>query len=238
MSDIRPFPRGRLVTLGAVAIGVAHCAAAQVAESPIPPGMERRGLGTYEQAPGAVAPAAGTAPAPGTAAPMPGMALPAPAPGGALSAPVPGAAVPGPGMPGTAFPATAGGAASAPATGPATATAPILQPAPPPVPVVAPPPPVIAPPPPPAPAPPPPPPVFSSPTAAPPDPTRSDAPSGWPKLVVTGGVHSPNPAHRMVIINGAPVREGSEPVPGLVVEQVRAASVVLSFRGQRHTVTY
>jgi hypothetical protein len=191
MSDIRPFPRGRLVTLGAVAIGVAHCAAAQVAESPIPPGMERRGLGTYEQAPGAVAPAPGAAPAPGTAAPsapgtaapMPGMALPAPAPGGALSAPVPGAAVPGPGMPGTAFPATAGGAASAPATGPATATAPILQPAPPPVPVVAPPPPVIAPPPPPAPAPPPPPPVFSSPTAAPPDPTRSDAPSGWPKLV-------------------------------------------------------
>jgi general secretion pathway protein B len=56
--------------------------------------------------------------------------------------------------------------------------------------------------------------------------------------VVTGGVYSPNPAHRMVIINGAPVREGAEPVPGLVVEQVRAASVVLSFRGQRHTVTY
>jgi hypothetical protein len=42
----------------------------------------------------------------------------------------------------------------------------------------------------------------------------------------------------MVIINGAPVREGAEPVPGLMVEQVRAASVVLSFRGQRHTVTY
>ena len=67
---------------------------------------------------------------------------------------------------------------------------------------------------------------------------RSDAPSGWPKLVVTGGIYSPNPANRLVIINGAPVREGAEPVPGLVVEQVRAASVVLSFRGQRHTVTY
>lgn len=71
-----------------------------------------------------------------------------------------------------------------------------------------------------------------------PDPLRNDAPSGWPKLVIAGGVHSQNPAHRMVIINGAPVREGAEPVPGLVVEQVRAASVVLSFRGQRHTVTY
>lgn len=63
-------------------------------------------------------------------------------------------------------------------------------------------------------------------------------PSGWPKLVVAGGVYSANPAHRMVIINGAPVREGAEPVPGVVVEQVRAASVVLNFRGQRHTVTY
>jgi general secretion pathway protein B len=67
---------------------------------------------------------------------------------------------------------------------------------------------------------------------------RSDAPSGWPKLVITGGVYSPNPEHRMVIINGAPVREGAEPVPGVVVEEVRAAGVVLNFRGQRHTVTY
>lgn len=74
--------------------------------------------------------------------------------------------------------------------------------------------------------------------SAPADPARSDAPSGWPKVVVAGGVYSPNRAHRVVIINGAPAREGAEPVPGVIVEQVRADRVVLSYRGQRHTVVY
>jgi general secretion pathway protein B len=76
------------------------------------------------------------------------------------------------------------------------------------------------------------------PEPAPVDPTRSDAPSGWPRVVVAGGVYSDNPSHRRVIINGEPVREGAEPVPGVRVEEVRAASVVLNYRGERHTVTY
>lgn len=133
---------------------------------------------------------------------------------------IPGAQAPVPGAPGQA------------AGPPVAAPAPV--PPPPPVQPAVPPPEAAAIPAAPGVVPPPRPPAPSAPT----DPARSDAPSGWPKVVVTGGIYSPNRAHRVVIINGAPAREGAEPVPGVVVEHVRADRVVLSYRGQRHTVIY
>lgn len=63
-------------------------------------------------------------------------------------------------------------------------------------------------------------------------------PPDAPKLVINGGVHSPNPAHRRVIVNGLIVREGAELGAGVVLEQIRPDSVVLGFRGEHFHVMY
>ena len=61
---------------------------------------------------------------------------------------------------------------------------------------------------------------------------------GLPKLAITGGVYSENPAQRMLIVNGQVFSEGAEPVTGVVLEQIRPSSAVLKFGGIRYTVAY
>lgn len=63
-------------------------------------------------------------------------------------------------------------------------------------------------------------------------------PPDAPKLVINGGVHSPDPARRRVIVNGQVVREGADLGAGVVLEQIRPDSVVLGFRGEHFHVMY
>lgn len=63
-------------------------------------------------------------------------------------------------------------------------------------------------------------------------------PADAPKLVINGGVHSPNPARRRVIVNGQVVREGADLGAGVVLQQIRPDSVVLGFRGEQFHVVY
>jgi len=64
------------------------------------------------------------------------------------------------------------------------------------------------------------------------------SPPGAPKLVISGGVYSPNPAQRMLIVGGQVFSEGSEVAPGVVLEQVRPNQALLRFQGQRYTQRY
>jgi general secretion pathway protein B len=59
-----------------------------------------------------------------------------------------------------------------------------------------------------------------------------------PKLQIAGGVHSENPAQRMLIVGGQVIAEGAEAAPGVVVEQIRPKSAVLKFRSYRYSVQY
>ena len=59
-----------------------------------------------------------------------------------------------------------------------------------------------------------------------------------PKLTISGGTYSANPAQRLLIVNNQVFLEGSQPVPGLTVEQIRQNAAVLSFRGYRYRVAY
>jgi general secretion pathway protein B len=59
-----------------------------------------------------------------------------------------------------------------------------------------------------------------------------------PKLPITGGVYSENAAQRMLIVSGQVMNEGAELAPGLVLEQIRAKSAVMRFRGWRYAVPY
>jgi len=59
-----------------------------------------------------------------------------------------------------------------------------------------------------------------------------------PKLHISGGVHSDNPAQRMLIVGGQVITEGAEAAPGVLVEQIRPKSAVLKFRGWRYSVQY
>ena len=59
-----------------------------------------------------------------------------------------------------------------------------------------------------------------------------------PALAINGASYSETPAHRMLIANGQVYREGDEPAPGLVLEQIRARSAVLRWRGVRYSVPY
>lgn len=59
-----------------------------------------------------------------------------------------------------------------------------------------------------------------------------------PKVVISGSIYSDNQALRMLIINGEVFREGEKPVPDLQLEQIRAKSAVLNFKGLRYSVVY
>ena len=57
-----------------------------------------------------------------------------------------------------------------------------------------------------------------------------------PKLAISGGVYSPTPAQRLLIVNGQVLGEGAEAAPGVLPEQIRPKTAVLNFRGYRYGV--
>ena len=59
-----------------------------------------------------------------------------------------------------------------------------------------------------------------------------------PKLTITGGVYSPTPTQRLLIVNGQVLNEGAEAAPGVLLEQIRPKTAVLNFRGYRYGVPY
>ena len=59
-----------------------------------------------------------------------------------------------------------------------------------------------------------------------------------PKLTITGGVYSPTPTQRLLIVNGQVLNEGGEAAPGVLLEQIRPKTAVLNFRGFRYGVPY
>ncbi|HVE55029.1 MAG TPA: general secretion pathway protein GspB [Ramlibacter sp.] len=59
-----------------------------------------------------------------------------------------------------------------------------------------------------------------------------------PKLTISGGVHSENAAQRMLVVGGQVKGEGAELAPGVVLEQIRARSAVLRFKGFRYSIPY
>ncbi len=72
-----------------------------------------------------------------------------------------------------------------------------------------------------------------------PEPLPTTAPAGAPRIAISGGVWSPNPAQRMLVVGGQVANEGSELAPGLVLEQVRQGNrAVLSWQGQRWLAAY
>ena len=59
-----------------------------------------------------------------------------------------------------------------------------------------------------------------------------------PPLTTGGAMYSETPANRMLIINGQVLREGDKVAANLVLEQIRLNSAVLSFKGQRYSISY
>jgi general secretion pathway protein B len=111
--------------------------------------------------------------------------------------------------------------AAAPANG-ASVAAPSVTPGTPPPQSVSPTPPLAAP------------PVAAAPAAQP----VAGLPADAPKLAISGGVYSNNRAQRMLIVNGQVFNEGSEIGPGVVLEEIKAKTALLRFRGSRYTVSY
>jgi general secretion pathway protein B len=68
--------------------------------------------------------------------------------------------------------------------------------------------------------------------------TVSGLPPDAPRVSISGGVYSPNPVQRMLIVNGQVFNEGSEVAPGLAIDEIRPRTAILKFRGARYTVTY
>ena len=66
----------------------------------------------------------------------------------------------------------------------------------------------------------------------------ADVQRDLPKLAITGGVYSPTPTQRLLIVNGQVLSEGAEAAPGVLLEQIRPKTAVLSFRGYRYGVPY
>jgi general secretion pathway protein B len=54
-----------------------------------------------------------------------------------------------------------------------------------------------------------------------------------PSMTIGGSVYSPQPASRMLIVNGQVMREGATLAPGLQLESIGRQSAVFSIRGQR-----
>ena len=93
--------------------------------------------------------------------------------------------------------------------------------------------------------------AYPSATAYPPPPAASDAarlltlaelPADvqreLPKLAISGGVYSPTPAQRLLIVNGQVLNEGVEAAPGVLLEQIRPKTAVFNFRGYRYGMPY
>jgi len=73
-------------------------------------------------------------------------------------------------------------------------------------------------------------------------PARTELPpelrAALPPLNVSGAVYAPQPAGRMLFVNGMVLREGDALGDGLSVERIGPASSVLVFRGQRFTLPH
>lgn len=67
-----------------------------------------------------------------------------------------------------------------------------------------------------------------------PEPMRRELPA----LRFGGAMDSPQPAARMLIINGQVFREGDALAPGLTLQTIRLRSAVFDFRGQRFEAAY
>jgi general secretion pathway protein B len=63
-------------------------------------------------------------------------------------------------------------------------------------------------------------------------------PADAPRLVISGGTYSANPAERLVIVNGQVFGQGADLGSGVVLEQVKPEGVVLGFRGSHYPVMY
>jgi general secretion pathway protein B len=61
---------------------------------------------------------------------------------------------------------------------------------------------------------------------------------GLPPLNVSGSMYSPDPASRMLVLDGQVLRVGQSAQPGLVVEQIGPKSAILSQQGQRFELPY
>lgn len=59
-----------------------------------------------------------------------------------------------------------------------------------------------------------------------------------PPLAFGGATDSPEPAARMLIINGQIFREGDEPAPGLTLERITLRAAQFRWRGQRFEAAY
>lgn len=59
-----------------------------------------------------------------------------------------------------------------------------------------------------------------------------------PQLSVGGAMHSDVAANRMLVLNGGVFREGDQPVPGVVLEEIRLKSAVLRYKGHRYSISY
>jgi general secretion pathway protein B len=59
-----------------------------------------------------------------------------------------------------------------------------------------------------------------------------------PRLAIDGSSYSPNPASRVIIVNGLVHREGDEPMPGVTIRQIKLRSAVFEYRGQRYEVGF
>jgi general secretion pathway protein B len=59
-----------------------------------------------------------------------------------------------------------------------------------------------------------------------------------PQFTVGGAMHSDVAANRMLVLNGGVFREGDQPAPGVVLEEIRLKSAVLRYKGHRYSISY
>lgn len=59
-----------------------------------------------------------------------------------------------------------------------------------------------------------------------------------PQLTVGGAMHSDVASNRMLVLNGGVFREGDQPAPGVVLEEIRLKSAVLRYKGHRYSINY
>lgn len=73
-------------------------------------------------------------------------------------------------------------------------------------------------------------------------PTASELPEALrrelPTLTIGGAMYSDMPANRMLIINGQVLHEGDKVAPALVLEQIGLKGAVLTFKGQRYSISF
>ena len=85
-------------------------------------------------------------------------------------------------------------------------------------------------------------PVASAPTVPVRVPTLQELPDNIrrqiPAMTVGGSIYSDNAASRFLIINGQVFHEGNKITPDLVLEEIKLKVAVLSFKGQRFSMTF